>query len=267
MTPPLFDLDLRVRRRDRAFATGPDFFLHRRAFTDLIDRLSAIRRPFERTLLVGCPAPEWAAALAGRTDELVIIEPSPIAAKAAGVAPANELDLARHPAASFDLIVAAGTLDTVDPLPLFLHLAAAALRPDGLLAGWLVGGDSLPRLRAAMHAADGVAGAAAAHVHPRIAPAALAGLLGDAGLVMPVVDVDRVNIAYSSLDRLVADLRGMGATNVLAARPRTPLGRAALRAARAAFLDRPRDDGKAVETFDLLHFAAWSPPTTGTTRD
>jgi hypothetical protein len=100
-------------------------------------------------------------------------------------------------------------------------------------------------------------GAAAPHVHPRIEAAALAPLLGAAGFVMPVVDVDRVRVAYRDLDRLVRDLRRMGATNILNHRSRRPLSRAALNAARQAFAG---EGEAATELFEILHFAAWTPP-------
>ena len=70
-----------------------------------------------------------------------------------------------------------------------------------------------------MRSADSVVGVAAPHVHPRVEAAALAPLLEQAGFVRPVVDVDRVQVSYASLATLVGDLRAMGATNILAARP------------------------------------------------
>jgi hypothetical protein len=108
-----------------------------------------------------------------------------------------------------------------------------------------------------MRAADAVAGAAAPHVHPRIEAAALAPLLSAAGFVMPVVDVDRVAVAYRRFDGLVADLRAMAATNLLRERPRR-LSRQAMDAAAFAFANAGAD-GRTTETFEILHFAAWAP--------
>jgi hypothetical protein len=76
---------------------------------------------------------------------------------------------------------------------------------------------------------------------------------------MPVVDVDRVSVAYRTLRQLVADLRGMGLTNILTARSARPLSRPALSAAERAFRSDAKT-GRTTETFELLHFAAWSPP-------
>jgi hypothetical protein len=110
-----------------------------------------------------------------------------------------------------------------------------------------------------MRAADSVQGGSVPHVHPRIEASALAGLLSAAGFINPVVDVDRVQASYSSLGDLVRDLRGMAATNVLHQRSRRPLTKAARAAATAAFASAGRD-GRTVETFEILHFGAWTPP-------
>jgi hypothetical protein len=110
-----------------------------------------------------------------------------------------------------------------------------------------------------MRAADAVAGAASAHVHPRIEASALAPLLSEAGFTMPVVDIDRVNVTYPSLERLVGDLRAMGATNVLRDRVRRPLSRAAYRAAADTFRNQGTGS-RTSEAFEILHFAAWRKP-------
>ena len=166
----------------------------------------------------------------------------------------DELDL---DPGRFDLAVAIGALDSVNDLPGALLRLRFVLNPDSLLIGAMSGGNTLPRLRQAMRAADAAMGAASPHVHPRIEPAALAQLLGSAGFAMPVVDVDRVAVAYRGFDQLVGDLRGMGATNILNSRSPEPLTRAARAAADADFNPGPHE--RTTETFELLHFAAWTP--------
>jgi hypothetical protein len=118
------------------------------------------------------------------------------------------------------------------------------------------GGDTLPQLRAAMRSADSVAGVAAPHVHPRVEAAALAPLLEQAGLVRPVVDVDRTQVSYRSLAALVADLRAMGATNILTARPHISVTKSALVAA-AQYFEQSGNDERTTEIFEILHFAGW----------
>ena len=70
--------------------------------------------------------------------------------------------------------------------------------------------------------------------------------------------MDRVAASYTSFDRLIADLRAMGTTNLLSARPRF-IGRAAKAAADRAFA-AAGDGSRTVETFEILHFAAWTAP-------
>ena len=107
-----------------------------------------------------------------------------------------------------------------------------------------------------MLAADLSKGAATPHIHPQIDGPSLSALLGSVGLTEPVIDVDRVNVSYSSMDRLIADLRAMGCTNILAQRSRSPLSRGQVEIARSAFLDGEK---RAIERFELLNFAAWAP--------
>jgi hypothetical protein len=88
----------------------------------------------------------------------------------------------------------------------------------------------------------------------------LAPLLTGAGFTNSVVDVDRAQVSYRSLGALVADLRKMGATNVLASRLRIPVTKSAFASAERHFVDAGKD-GRTVETFEILHFAAWTPAT------
>ncbi|NNC47383.1 MAG: SAM-dependent methyltransferase [Sphingomonas sp.] len=238
---------------------GPETFLHDRAFSDVMDRLGLIDRQFDRTLLVGALNSSWAARLAERVGTLETIDPSPVLARASDGKAGSEDMLEAEPG-SLDLIVSIGTLDTIEALPEAFARLRFALREGGLLIGAMSGGDSLPLLRACMAQADAIAGYGAPHVHPRIDPASLTQLLSNAGLAMPVVDVDEVTVRYSSFERLIEDLRAMGATNILSARPRKPLSRTALAAAKAHFAANAAHDGKSEERFDILHFMGWAPP-------
>lgn len=233
----------RALRRMRARRSGPELFLFERAFGDCLDRIATFERSFERALLIGWADAAWSSRL-GKVAKSVEIMADDV-----------HEDAWQPPAGAYDLVVAVGTLDTVNELPLAFSLLRHAMQPGGLFIGTLSGGNTLPRLRAAMLAADAVAGGAAPHVHPRIEPAALAPLLEQAGFERVVVDVDRVAVSYRTLDHLVRDLRGMGASNILGDRPRY-VGRPGRNAATAAFA-AAGDGERTVETFDLLHFAAW----------
>jgi len=246
---------LRALRRDRAYAIGPELFLYERIFEDCLERIALHSRAFLSTLLIGCPDANWSARL-GEVSALVdIVEPGPLFANTAGGSAIIE-DRWEPPAGEFDLCLAIGTLDSVNDLPRALQAIRYAMKENALLIGAMSGGETLPRLRSAMHAADQVMGAATPHVHPRVEAAALAPLLTACGFTTPVVDVERVQVSYTSFEALVRDLRAMGTTNVLDARSKRPLSRGARGAAAAAFMNHGE---RTVETFEILHFAAWTP--------
>jgi hypothetical protein len=255
--PALFDMDLRAARRDRAAKMGPELFLLDRAFEDCLERLSLVQRRFDNALLIGCPNAAWRETLASRVVTLDVRDPGDLFAEAASgqriVEDAWEPEQARY-----DLVIAVGTLDTVNDLPRALLTIQWGMRPDGLFLGALSGGNTVPRLRSAMRAADVVSGAARPHIHPRVEPSALAPLIAQAGFANPVVDVDRASVGYRSFGRLVSDLRAMAATNILVERSRKTLSRAAYAAAAADF-SSGASDGQTIETFEILHFACWSP--------
>lgn len=243
MADPLFDAAAREQRRRRALARAERPFLAERIVEEWLERLAPVQRHFERALVTGCPP-----ALHGR-----------LAGVGTQVRFAPSIDaLAEEAEGSLNLILVMGELDGRDELPMLLRIIGSRLAPGGLLAGAMVGGMSLPALRAALHAAGEAEGVFAPRAHPMVEPGALAGLLTAASLVDAVVDIDRVRLRYRSLGKLVADLRDHGGTSALAARPRSGLSRAQLAAATDAFAALARD-GATDERIELLHFSAWSP--------
>ena len=248
-------MGLRARRRDRAARSGVELFLYERVFADCLDRLALVQRRFDHALLIGCPDPSWPARLGDRAERIDVRDPGSLFAEAAGGQCIVE-DRWPPPRGAYDLVVAIGTLDTVNDLPLALRLIVEAMTEDAMLIGAISGGETLPLLRNAMRAADAVTGIAAPHIHPRVEASALAPLLSAAGLSMPVVDVDRVEVSYRSFERLISDLRAMAATNILVERPARSVSRPALKAAKRAFEERGTD-GRTTEVFEILHFSAW----------
>ena len=256
-----FDRALRRLRRDRAAASAASAdYLHRRAADELIERLDLVRRDFRDALDLGCGDTFLAGRLRGRGLAVTCADAGRAFAMAAhGV----QCDEDRLPFAdgAFDLVVSVGILDTVNDLPGALALIRRSLRPDGLFLAAFAGAGSLPRLRQAMRAADEAQApeAVSPRIHPQIDVRAAGDLLGRAGFALPVVDAESITVRFASLARLVADLRAMGATNLLAARSRRPLGRIALAAATAEFAGSADPDGKTGERFELIHLSGWAP--------
>lgn len=251
-SPDLFDRALRRQRRDRAADSFADHDFLRAVMIDgIAERLAAVKREFTDVLDLGCydatfPAPSGA--------RVVRVDAGHLFAQRSGGVQADE-DRPPFADETFDLVVSAGVLDSVNDLPGALALIRRMLRPDGLFLGAFIGGDSLASLRNLLLAAEG--DRPAARVHPRIDVRAAGDLLLRAGFALPVADFETLAVRYSSLVRLLADLRGMGATSLLAERP--PLDRATLARANALFTERSDADGRLAERFDLVFMTGWSP--------
>ncbi|HWH17013.1 MAG TPA: methyltransferase domain-containing protein [Allosphingosinicella sp.] len=253
-----FDRTLRRLRRDRATRRfGEADYLHRLAADELLERLDWVKREFREALILGAPDDYAAGKLRERGLAVTSADPGRLFGRQADV----QCDEDRLPFADnqFDLIFSVGTLDSVNDLPGALALIRRTLRPDGLFLAALTGAGSLPRLRSAMLAADSLEGAASPHIHPQIDVRAAGDLLIRAGFALPVADAHGVTVRYSGLPRLVADLRAMGATNILASRSRSPIGRLGYAAAIADFADAAEPDGKTPERFEILHLIGWAP--------
>jgi NADH dehydrogenase [ubiquinone] 1 alpha subcomplex assembly factor 5 len=111
-----------------------------------------------------------------------------------------------------------------------------------------------------MLAADAAQGGAAPRIHPQIDVRAAGDLLGRAGFALPVADGHGFDVRFPALAALVADLRAMGGTNLLAGRSRKPLGRTALAAAQSDFAAHADPDGKTSERFEIVYLSGWAPP-------
>lgn len=250
--PEIFDRAARRLRRDRAQRNYRDHaFVHDWMLEGIHDRLASVKRAFRDVLDLGCADGRFdlPGATVTRTDP-----GRAFAAAAAGIQ-ADE-DRLPFPPASFDLIVSVAVLDTVNDLPGALTLIRRALKPDGLFLGALLGAGSVPRLRAALRAADpGVA-----RVHPQIDVRAAGDLLLRAGFALPVADTEGFEARYRDLPSLVRDLRGMAAGNVLVGR--RPLTRNTFATAAAAFAAQADPDGRVSERFEAIFLTGWAPSAT-----
>jgi len=259
--PLIFDRRLLRARRARAALRDPATFLVERAADDLAGRLSAVLRKFDLAVDLGTPTDAVRRALADRVGAIVAVDPvaSQLAAERLAVAADEEALPFRD--ASLDLVVSACALQFVNDLPGTLIQVRRALKPDGLFLAAMIGGDSLAELREAFAQAEAeVEGG----VSPRVAPFAdlrdLGGLLQRAGFALPVTDVDRISVRYTSPLALMHDLRRMGAGNALTERRRTPLRRATLRRVAEIYAERYADpDGRIRATFEIVWLSGWAP--------
>ena len=99
---------------------------------------------------------------------------------------------------------------------------------------------------------------------PRVLPMGeirdLGGLLQRAGFALPVADSVTLTASYRDLFHLAADLRAMGETNALAARPRRPAPRRLFpEAAKIMAVGFPAQGGRVATTYELIFLTGWSP--------
>jgi SAM-dependent methyltransferase len=266
--PLLFDRRLHRLRLDRAASAYAEAgFLKARAAEDAVERLEVIKRDFGLAVDIGARDGAFARALAqspaaAKVGLLVEADLSP-RMLAGRPGPRLIADEERLPFAPerFDLVVSLLSLHWTNDLPGALVQIRRALKPDGLFLGALIGGSSLTELRQALLQAETeIQGGAGPRVSPFADALDGASLLQRAGFALPVSDLDRVTVAYRDLAGLIADLRRMGETNVLADRPRRPLTREVLARASAIYAERfVRPDGKLIATFDLVTLTGWAP--------
>ena len=251
----VFDRALLRRRQARALALGPETFLIERVASDMAERLGAVLRQFDVAIDLGTPTDAVRSALADVASIGTLIAAGPD-----GDVIADEEALPFRDG-SLDLVVSALALQFVNDLPGALVQIRRALRPDGLFLAALLGGDTLTELRQSFAAAEAEIESG---VSPRVAPFAdvreMGALLQRAGFALPVTDVERLTVRYSSPFILMGELRRMGATNVLAERRRTPLRRATLKRMGEIYAQRFADpDGKVRATFEIVWLSGWAP--------
>ena len=246
--PILFDRALLRARMERARRAGSATFLLDRIREDFEERLQAVMRNFADVADISTPGELLRPPIANRFQSIRHFDFGP-----------SEI-LPLQPA-SLDLAISALAFQFVNDLPGVLAQIRRALRPDGLLLAAMIGGDTLTELRQSFAAAEAECEGGAS---PRVAPFAdlrdIGSLLQRAGLALPVTDVDRVVVRYDSAFALMADLRRMGATNILIERRRTPTRRATMLRMAQIYSERFADaDGRIRATFDVIWLSGWAP--------
>lgn len=254
--PDIFDRALRARRRDRAApAFASHDFLYRMMLDELLDRLTDVQRELPEVLVIGCPDDSARLRLEAMGKRVACVDPGFLNSRVNQGVQADE-DALPFADDSFDLVLAIGTLDSVNDLPGALILMRRILRSDGLLLAAFAGAGSLPRLRAALMAGEG--DRPGQHIHPQIDVRAAGDLLSRAGLTMPVADGETLTVRYGDMLALMRDLRGTGAANVLASHP-PALRREALAGAAMHFQADADPDGRIPEQMAIVYLSGWKP--------
>lgn len=241
--PEVFDRARRRALRERASARDNSSFMWQYIALELADRLVDVSRTFNDVLIIG-PMANFESHILGPRNSVVSL--------------ATEIDEDRlpYPAETFDLVIAAGTLDSVNDLPGALIQIRRCLRPDGLFLGQMFGAGTLGLLKTIF--LDAQETAASPHIHPQIDLRTAADLLSRTGFALPVADSDIMTVRYSDWRRLVGDVRDMGVGNSLSG-PRRYLGRGFNDKLTASWMRHAGPDGKVEEKFVHIHLSGWAP--------
>ncbi len=161
---------------------------------------------------------------------------------------------------SVHLITSVFGLHWSNDLPGTLVQIQNALVEDGLFLAALPGDRTLMELRDSMLTAESmINGNATLRIDPFGEVRQIGSLLQRTGFALPVVDTELLTVRYSSLKKLITDLRAMGATSCL--NSNTHFGpRDLFERTEEVYRDRYQDaDGKIRATFEIVFLSGWSP--------
>ena len=152
---------------------------------------------------------------------------------------------------SVDLVLSNLMLQWCEPLAAALAEVRRELKASGFFAFSTFGPDTLYELRSAWAQADGYN-----HVNHFSDMHEVGDALVHAGLMEPVLDVDRIEVGYPDALALMHDLKAIGAHNATAGRPRALAGRARLTRMQQAYESFRRDE-RLPATYEVIYGASW----------
>ena len=240
-----------LQRRAHATREFAEFrFLHDWCERDILDRLSIIRRDFPTAAILNDRSSD---------DFKQKLKTAKNITSLTSVMDENEY--IPHPPASLDLLISIIDLHTINDLPGMLVQIRQCLKPDGLFIACMPGGETLYELRAVLMEAElSVSGGASPRVFPFADKQQMGSLLQRGGFALPVVDSDIIRVSYRNLFHLMDDLRGMGESNVIAARRKTFTPRSFFSAADQTYAQKFKEaDGKITASFEIISLIGWAP--------
>ena len=244
--PCLFDQSLLRTRLKRALKKGAVNFLLERVAEDFELRLQALARSFDMVADIGTLGPHATLKLLASQRFARVIRQAPLEEVLGTGAWQNiigETSLVPFASQSLDAVASLLAFQWVDDLPGLLIQIKRALKADGLFIACLLGGQTLHELRDSFARAEIECEGG---LSPRVSPFAdlrdIGALMQRAGFALPVVDTETITVRYQTPLALFADLRAMGATNVLIERRKTPLRRKTLLRALEVYAENYSDD-------------------------
>ena len=250
--------------------------LQRETADELLERLAGVRVDPKRVVDLGCGTGHATRALQRmyRKAQVVGVDFAPAMAARARGGPrmtrrplAICADVGRLPLADASVDIAFSNLTfqwVADPVALFGEVRRV-LRPEGVLMFSSFGPDTLTELRTAWSGIDDDVHVSRFPDMHDVGDALLA-----AGLIDPVMDIERQHRTYEDLRRLMLAIKALGAQNAARGRSRALTGKGVLE--RLEQLYPVRDDAsRPVATWELVFGHAWGNrlprPGAGTARE
>jgi NADH dehydrogenase [ubiquinone] 1 alpha subcomplex assembly factor 5 len=126
----------------------------------------------------------------------------------------DEEDKFPFPDGTFDLFISSASMHWVNNLPGLFKEANRVLKPDGCFMFAIIGGTTLPELRASMVMAETEReGGVSPHVGPFVELPDVGALLQRAGFALPTIDTDTFKVAFPDAPVLMEHLQRMGESN------------------------------------------------------
>jgi NADH dehydrogenase [ubiquinone] 1 alpha subcomplex assembly factor 5 len=254
MVADIFDTSLFKLRQNRRFQTDTDYnFLYDWSVQQIKDRMSVITRDFESVIHLGARdnsfVQDFKNGFTLHTDKTF---------SSHSIGDESFLPIKT---ASQDLIVSTLNLHRMNDVPGALIQIKRALKPDGLFLGVLFGGETLSTLRECLTETE------IKHhggVSPRIFPFAdkqdCGALMQRAGFALPVIDSEIITVSYTSLVKMLHDLRGMNESNTLVERNKNYVGHAFFNDVEKAYRTKTDNDSKYMDVkFEMIFLLGWAP--------
>jgi malonyl-CoA O-methyltransferase len=154
---------------------------------------------------------------------------------------------------SFDLVFSSLTLQWCNDLPATMRELLRVLRPGGLLMFATFGPDTLRELRACWQQIDD-----AVHVNQFTDMHDVGDELLRSGFADPVMEAETITVNYETVDRLMADLRAIGA-NATAQGGRAGLTTPAVLSRLRQAYEGYRQENLLPATYEVVYGHAWKP--------
>lgn len=249
-----------IQARAANIAQDDADFLVKEAADMMAERLNATNRQFETAIDMFSPFDNMLEHLkaSSKTEKVIKYTTSKEKSDTPTIAGTREL-ISLEPK-SVQLITSIFGLHWSNDLPGTLAQIKNTLIDDGLFLAALPGDRTLMELRDSMLTAESmINGNATLRVDPFGEVRQIGSLLQRAGFALPVVDTEILTVRYSSLKKLITDLRAMGATSSLNSN-RSFSPRGLFEKTEEIYRERYQDDdGKIRASFEIIFVSGWSP--------